>query len=78
VTGGPPTEDKPSVTFGPPADPDTVSVAFTIRVPDCMAAYATLLERGAVFLTPPVVRPWETRCFLRDPDGHLFELSQAG
>jgi catechol 2,3-dioxygenase-like lactoylglutathione lyase family enzyme len=78
VTGGPPTEDKPSVTFAPPAAPDTVGVAFTIRVPDCLAAYATLMERGAVFLTPPVVRPWETRCFLRDPDGHLFELSQAG
>jgi catechol 2,3-dioxygenase-like lactoylglutathione lyase family enzyme len=78
VTGGGPTEDKPTVTFTPPSDPDTVSVAFTIRVPDCMAAYATLMERGAVFLTPPVVRPWETRCFLRDPDGHLFELSQAG
>jgi catechol 2,3-dioxygenase-like lactoylglutathione lyase family enzyme len=78
VTGGPPTEDKPTVTFAPPSDADTVSVAFTIRVPDCMAAYATLSERGAVFLTPPVVRPWETRCFLRDPDGHLFELSQAG
>ena len=78
VTGGPPTEDKPTVTFAPPSDPDTVSVAFTIRVPDCMAAYATLKERGAAFLTPPVVRPWETRCFLRDPDGHLIELSQAG
>ena len=78
VTGGGPTEDKPTVTFTPPSDPDTVSVAFTIRVPDCMAAYAALMERGAVFLTPPVVRPWETRCFLRDPDGHLFELSQAG
>jgi catechol 2,3-dioxygenase-like lactoylglutathione lyase family enzyme len=78
VTGGEPTEDKPTVTFAPPADPDAVSVAFTIRVPDCAAAYEALRARGAMFLTPPVVRPWETRCFLRDPDGHLFELSQAG
>ena len=78
VTGGPPTEDKPTVTFAPPAHPDTVSAAFTIRVPDCVVAYRTLTERGAAFLTPPVVRPWETRCFFRDPDGHLFEISQAG
>jgi catechol 2,3-dioxygenase-like lactoylglutathione lyase family enzyme len=78
VTGGGPTADKPTVTFAPPADPDTVSAAFTIRVPDCTAAYETLRARGATFLTEPVASPWETRCFLRDPDGHLFELSQAG
>ena len=34
VTGGGPTEDKPSVTFATPADPDAVSHAMTIRVPD--------------------------------------------
>jgi catechol 2,3-dioxygenase-like lactoylglutathione lyase family enzyme len=78
VTGGPPTEDKPTVSFAPPADPDAVSVAFTIRVPDCRAAYETLHERGAEFLTPPHEWEWETRCFFRDPDGHLFEISQAG
>ena len=77
VEGGPPTEDKPTVTFAPPSDPDTVSHSFTIRVPDCRAAYETLRSRGARFLTPPVDWGGETRCFLRDPDGHLFELSQA-
>jgi len=51
--------------------------SFTIRVPDCRAAYETLGSRGARFLTPPVNWGGETRCFLRDPDGHLFELSQA-
>jgi catechol 2,3-dioxygenase-like lactoylglutathione lyase family enzyme len=49
----------------------------TIRVPDCRAAYQTLLGRGAEFLTPPVDHEWEVRCFLRDPDGHLLELSEA-
>src|SRR5881397_2745783 len=39
VTGGGPTEDKPTVTFAPPGDPDTVAHAFTMRVPNCMAAY---------------------------------------
>jgi len=31
VTGGPPTADKPGVVFGPPADPDLVSHAMTLR-----------------------------------------------
>jgi len=77
VEGGEPTKDKSTVTFAPPSDPDTVSHAFTIRVPDCRAAYETLRARGASFLTPPVDSEWEVRCFLRDPDGHLFELSEA-
>jgi catechol 2,3-dioxygenase-like lactoylglutathione lyase family enzyme len=78
VTGGGPTEDKPDVTFGPPFDPNAVSHAITIRVDDCRAAYATLMERGAQFLTPPVDHGWEVRAFFRDPDGHLFEISSVG
>ena len=76
VTSGGPTEDKPSVTFAPPADADIASHAMTIRVADCRATYRTLLERGATFLTPPVTSGRETRCFFRDPDGHLFEISE--
>lgn len=76
VTGGPPTPDKPSVTFAAPDDPDRVSRAWTIRVPDCRAAYAELVTRGANFLTPPLQTGAETRCFLRDPDGNLIELSE--
>jgi lactoylglutathione lyase len=78
VTGGGPTSDKPDVTFVPPVDPTSVSHAMTIRVSDCRAVYAELLARGASFLTPPVVNGLETRCFTRDPDGHLVELSQYG
>jgi lactoylglutathione lyase len=77
VTGGGPTEDKPGVTFAPPADPGVVSHAMTIRVPNCQAAYDTLSQRGARFLTPPKDWGGEIRCFFRDPDGHLFEISQA-
>jgi catechol 2,3-dioxygenase-like lactoylglutathione lyase family enzyme len=77
VTGGGPTPDKPSVTFAPPADPDTVSHSMTIRVPHCRAAYETLRSRGAEFLTPPVESEWEVRAFFRDPDGHLLEISEA-
>ena len=77
VTGGGPTADKPDVTFEPPADPGRVSHELTIRVPDCQAAYETLVARGATFLTRPVTYEWEVRCFFRDPDGHLLEISEA-
>ncbi|MDH3470076.1 MAG: VOC family protein [Acidimicrobiia bacterium] len=76
VTGGEPTEDKPTVTFAPPATPDVVSHSFTIRVQDCQASYETLKSRGAEFLTPPYDWGQEIRCFFRDPDGHLFEISE--
>jgi catechol 2,3-dioxygenase-like lactoylglutathione lyase family enzyme len=77
VTGGSPTPDKPDVEFAPPREPATVSHAMTIRVPDCAAAYDTLRTRGAEFLTPPHDWGAEVRCFFRDPDGHLFEISEA-
>ncbi len=77
VTGGGPTSDKPTVSFAPPADPDTVSHELTMRVPDCMAAYDILRERGAEFLTPPVTQGREIRAFFRDPDGHLLEISEV-
>jgi lactoylglutathione lyase len=77
VGGGGPTPDKPEVRFAAPSDPNTVSHEITIRVPDCRAAYETLLARGAEFLTPPIESEWEVRCFFRDPDGHLLEISEA-
>ena len=76
VTGGEPTADKPTVTFAAPADPDKVSAEMIFGVADCRAAYEVLLERGAEFLTPPVDYDWEMRAFFRDPDGHLFEISE--
>jgi catechol 2,3-dioxygenase-like lactoylglutathione lyase family enzyme len=77
VTGGGPTSDKPTVSFAPPADPDTVSHELTMRVPDCLAAYDILRARGAEFLTPPVTQGREIRAFFRDPDGHLLEISEV-
>jgi catechol 2,3-dioxygenase-like lactoylglutathione lyase family enzyme len=77
VTGGNPTADKPGVVFTTIEQPDRVSHAMTIRVPDCMAAYETLTSRGARFLTPPVASEWEVRAFFRDPDGHLIEISES-
>jgi catechol 2,3-dioxygenase-like lactoylglutathione lyase family enzyme len=76
VEGGGPTADKPEVTLAPPSDPNLRDNLFTIRVDDCRATYELLRTRGAEFLTAPVDHGSETRCFLRDPDGHLFELSE--
>ena len=77
VTGGGPTKDKPDVAFSPPPGVTKVDHEITIRVPDCEAAYHTLKSRGAVFLTPPVDWGYEKRCFFRDPDGHLLEISET-
>ena len=76
VTGGPPTADKPDVTFEPPIDPQRIGTELIIGVPDCRAAYEILSARGASFLTPPVEYDWEIRAFFRDPDGHLLEISE--
>ena len=76
VSGGGPTVDKPTVTMAPPADPDKASAELIVAVPDCRAAHAELVARGAVFLAEPVEYAWEIRAFFRDPDGHLFEISQ--
>ena len=76
VEGGGPTDDKPDVTLAPPMERTVRDNLFTIRVDDCRATYDLLCARGATFLTEPVAHGRETRCFLRDPDGHLFEISE--
>ena len=76
VTPGGPTEDKPETHFIPPPDINLVSHSYTIRVKDCRRSYKILKERGANFITPPLDKGAETRCFFRDPDGHLFEISE--
>ena len=76
TAAGGPTEDKPTVTFSPVSDPETASTELILRVADTHATYRALRERGATFLTPPVEFPWETRCYLQDPDGYLIEITQ--
>ena len=77
VTGGPPTADKPTVTFAAPDDPDRVSHSMTFRVDDCRGTHDLLASRGASFLAAPEESEWEIRAFFRDPDGHLLEISQT-
>lgn len=76
VEGGEPTPDKPTVAFAPPIDPDRVSSQMIFRVEDCRGTYELLRGKGAEFLTEPVDRGGEIRAFFRDPDGHLFEISE--
>jgi len=75
-TGGGPTEDKPDVTLEPPSDPHRASAFMNIRVADIDAMYKKWKARGAEFLTPPINRGVEIRCYMRDPDGHLIEVGQ--
>ena len=77
VTEGGPSEDKPEISFRPSTDKSNVDHAFTIRVKDCKESYETLKDRGAEFITPPYDWGAEIRCFFQDPDGNLFEISQA-
>jgi catechol 2,3-dioxygenase-like lactoylglutathione lyase family enzyme len=76
VTGGAPDQGKPSVELAPPDNPNRVSAQVIFRVADCVGLHQLLTDRGAEFLAPPDVREGETRAFFRDPDGHLFEISQ--
>ncbi len=75
-TGGGPTDDKPTVTLEPPSDPDHASSFLNVRVADIAAIYKQWSARGAQFLTPPIDRGSEIRCYMRDPDGHLIEVGQ--
>ncbi|MEU9609723.1 VOC family protein [Streptomyces sp. NPDC048057] len=77
ATGGGPTPDKPDVTLRPPADPRTVTAFLNLRVADVHACYEQWTAKGAHFLTPPLDRGAEIRCYMRDPDGHLIEVGQA-
>jgi len=75
--GGGPTDDKPTVTLEPPSDQDRVSAFLNIRVADIHAVYEEWSGRGAEFVTPPIDRGREVRCYIRDPDGHLIEVGQS-
>jgi catechol 2,3-dioxygenase-like lactoylglutathione lyase family enzyme len=75
--GGGPTDDKPAVTLETPRDPNRVSTFLNFRVKDIEAVYAAWSARGAEFLTPPKQHQFETRCYVRDPDGYLIEVGQT-
>jgi lactoylglutathione lyase len=75
-TGGGPTDDKPGVSLGTPADPARSSGFINVRVADIAKVYKEWSAKGAEFLTEPKDRGREIRAYVRDPDGHLIEVGQ--
>jgi catechol 2,3-dioxygenase-like lactoylglutathione lyase family enzyme len=75
--GGPPTPDKPDVDLVPNEATDRVSSFLNIRVADIDACYRDWSAKGAEFLTEPIDRGAELRCYMRDPDGFLIEVGQS-
>ena len=75
--GGGPTPDKPTVILSVPPDPDKVSSFMNFRVADIQACYELWRSRGAEFITEPIKKYGETRCYIRDPDGYIIEVGQS-
>jgi hypothetical protein len=75
--GGGPTPDKPDVILAPPQPGDPISSFMNVRVADIAAFYSDAKSKGAQFLTEPLDRKAEIRCYLRDPVGYLIEIGQA-
>jgi catechol 2,3-dioxygenase-like lactoylglutathione lyase family enzyme len=75
--GGGPTPDKPETHMVPYQPTNEVSTFLNLRVADIEACYQRWSSRGATFLTEPIDRGAELRCYMRDPDGYLIEVGQA-
>ncbi len=77
-SGGGPTPDKPEVFLEPPQNPNKVNSFLNLRVADAQFCYREWKAKGAHFLTEPLDNHgWETRCYMRDPDGFIIEVGQA-
>ena len=75
--GGPPTPDKPNISVVDSEIDNTVSTFMNLRVADIQACYEEWRSKGAEFVTPPIDRGAEIRCYMRDPDGYLIEVGQS-
>jgi catechol 2,3-dioxygenase-like lactoylglutathione lyase family enzyme len=75
--GGGPTPDKPDISVVNYEFDNTVSIFMNLRVADILACYELWSTRGAEFVTPPIDRGAEIRCYMRDPDGYLIEVGQS-
>ena len=75
--GGGPTPDKPDISVVNYEPGDTVSIFMNLRVADIQACYEEWRAKGAEFVTPPIDRGAEIRCYMRDPDGYMIEVGQA-
>jgi hypothetical protein len=48
-----------------------------IRVADIQACYTLWKSQEAEFLTAPIAKYGEIRCYIRDPDGYIIEVGQS-
>ena len=74
--GGGPTPDKPTVVLSVP-NPDHISSFLNLRLADIQACYKLWGSRGAEFITEPLDKYGEWRCYIRDPDGYIIEVGQS-
>jgi catechol 2,3-dioxygenase-like lactoylglutathione lyase family enzyme len=75
--GGGPTPDKPDISMVDYEPGNAVSTFMNLRVADVQACYEEWSSKGAEFITPPIDRGAEIRCYMRDPDGYLIEVGQS-
>ena len=75
--GGGPTPDKPDISVVNHEPGNTVSSFMNLRVADIRQCYEEWSAKGAEFVTPPIDRGPEIRCYMRDPDGYLIEVGQS-
>jgi len=75
--GGGPTPDKPGISVVDYEPGNTVSTFLNLRVADIQDCYERWSADGAEFVTPPIDRGAEIRCYMRDPDGYMIEVGQS-
>jgi catechol 2,3-dioxygenase-like lactoylglutathione lyase family enzyme len=74
--GGGPTPDKPTISLNV-HNHDEFSSFMNVRVADIQACYELWKGRGAEFITAPIPKAREIRCYMRDPDGYIIEVGQS-
>ena len=73
---GGPTPDKPDISAVDSEPGNTASAFMNLRVADIHACYEQWRSKGAEFVTPPLDRGAEIRCYMRDPDGYMIGVGQ--
>jgi len=58
-------------------DPNHINSFMNFRVADIQACYELWKSRGAEFITRPIPKYGEIRCYIRDPDGYIIEVGQS-
>lgn len=75
--GGPPTDDKPTVTLETPPDLDRTSALLNLRVGDIDRAHREWSARGRSSPPLPSTADRRSGAYIRDPDGHLLGVGQS-